>query len=195
MTNWRTTVLGIVIAFALYFQQAGMKLPETGHDWLAFGVGFIVFVGLTLMKDPDWLVKLTGGTLAKPLAGVVLVLACVACANQQASLAELQAKIDAQKAQIIPKLQAGIAYAHAIGYIELENCQQAWLVFLQQPASSLPDFTNPFIDQAIAHQVLTSDLRTSPLLGPLFRGCAAYNDIVKDRAIKTVIDVSTLLAK
>lgn len=71
--NWRTTVLGILILFSTYASQIGAKVPETREEWTSFAFGFLVFCGLTVAKDPEWLKRLTGAETAGQIARLLLV--------------------------------------------------------------------------------------------------------------------------
>ena len=74
MKNWRTTILGLIILFATYYQQIGGKLPESGKEWGSFAVGFVVFIGLSLSRDPEWLKRLVG-----PAQAAILCLLLTGC--------------------------------------------------------------------------------------------------------------------
>jgi hypothetical protein len=58
--NWRTTIIGFIILFSTYVIQIGGKVPATKQEWGSFVFGLVVFIGLALSKDPEWLKKLTG---------------------------------------------------------------------------------------------------------------------------------------
>jgi len=51
MKNWKTTLLGAILGAALYWQQAGAKLPTTGDEAVALGLGLVIAVVGALMKD------------------------------------------------------------------------------------------------------------------------------------------------
>lgn len=42
--NPRTTIWGIVLGMATYVTSAGVKLPESTEEWVAFGIG-LLFAG------------------------------------------------------------------------------------------------------------------------------------------------------
>lgn len=75
MKNWRTTVLGVIVAFGLYYQQIGGKLPETRQEWVSFACSFAAFVGLSFARDPEWLKRLVGPAQAATLC--LLLSGCV----------------------------------------------------------------------------------------------------------------------
>ena len=74
------------------------------------------------------------------------------CAGLQNDLGKLQADIQTQKANLIPKLQEGITYAQSVNDVEWATCLQGVLAIAQSPAKPLPDITNPFVNIEIIHQ-------------------------------------------
>ena len=87
---------------------------------------------------------------------ILLAITSVGCAQVQqqvqADVGKLQADLQAQKAALVPQLQAGIAYATQAGDVEWANCQTGILNLMNTPGQTLPDISNPFINLEVLHQ-------------------------------------------
>ena len=91
-----------------------------------------------------------------PVLLILLLVVISGCAQiqaqQQADIGKLQADLQAQKAALIPQLQAGIAYSTKVGDVEWTTCQQGILDLINTPGQSIPDISNPFINLEVLHQ-------------------------------------------
>ncbi len=85
MSNWRTTLLGIIAGIALYVTENGVKMPSNKQEWWTFGFGCAIAVVGYFLRDPNWLRKIIGGTTNGPqiIKGLVIIFcfSLVGCAG------------------------------------------------------------------------------------------------------------------
>lgn len=63
--SWRTTLIGGLVAFLMYFSQLGPNLPQTGKEWGVAALSAAIFALGKLSKDYN----VTNATVVSP-AGV-----------------------------------------------------------------------------------------------------------------------------
>lgn len=95
----------------------------------------------------------------------------------QADIGKLQADLQAKKAELVPKLQAGIAYANQVGDVEWSSCQTGILALMNSPTQTLPDISNPFINLELIHQgsqAIQAGVGDSKVVQAINQACAAW---------------------
>lgn len=95
----------------------------------------------------------------------------------QGDIGKLQADLQAKKAEIVPRIQAGIAYANQVGDLEWSNCQQGILALMSKPGDVIPDISNPWINLEVIHQgsqAIQSGIGQSKTVQALNVACAAW---------------------
>ena len=111
---------------------------------------------------------------------------CVSCATVQADLVKVQTDLQAKKAELIPKVQAGIVYANLKGDREWSLCLSGLLAQLQKPASEIPDLSNVFIRVEVEHQAIAGVLggpQNSAFIEDMNLACAPWVARVKGEAV------------
>lgn len=118
------------------------------------------------------------------------------CAGIQEDLTKLQADIQTHKVELIPKLQAGIAYADAVGDVEWATCQRGLLEIAQMPSAALPDLTNPFIKLEVARQInqaVQGGIGQSELIHKINMACAPWYMRERVEILKIAARVGSML--
>ena len=126
---------------------------------------------------------------------MILVSGISGCAALQNDLGKLQADIQTQKANLIPKLQAGITYAQSVNDVEWATCLQGVLALCQSPAQPLPDISNPFIKVELVHQgsQAVQSGATPDFVQKINLACAAWYMREKVEIVKLGAEVATFI--